>query len=291
MGRNNRVKKNDAVDMNFLVYNFYYDWLKLIAMNVFRWEDVPKSVDVRYLELTLFERGLAVYFNDVVLGNLTLPVNLSGTFDVYGVPKNYYAFSQTAYKNTELDSTNSVLIWNNYLRNATELTVQIFAGKLAKIDRTIDVNIDAQKTPLIVNCTESQRATMQIIQNNYMTNESFIWTDSALDGRNTIQVMKTESPFVADKLEVLKHNIFNDFLSVIGVENSNNDKKERLVADEVSSNYGIVEVDRNISLNTRQLAVDKINEMFGTDIKVSFNSDVQTLVNQGMSAMGIEGGY
>lgn len=283
MGKKNKQRPLNTVAQYFndISFLYYYNWLKLIALNVYKWENVPSSIDVRYLELTLFERGIAVYFNDIALGNIALPVNLSGQYDVYGIPQNYYAYSSASnYKNRELDNKNSVLIFNDYLFQPTENIVQLYANKLYELDRTIDVNVKAQKTPILVKSSEQQKLTMLNMINQYDGNEPFLYVADTYSGSGSgIEVFETKAPFVCDKLEVLKHNILNDFLTAIGVENSNNDKKERLVSDEIGSNYGLIEVSRNVRLNPRKEAVKKINEMFGTNIEVSFNSDVQTLVN------------
>lgn len=291
MTKNNKKRLTQAMVLNNATYSFYYNWLKLICLNVFRWENLPKSVDVRYLELTLFERGLACYFyEDKLEKMLCLPVNLTGRFGLYGVPIDYTAYSSAiSYSNSDLHENNSVLIWNNYLKTSGELTVQLFAEKLTNIDRTIDVNVNEQKTPIYVECSEQQRLTMLNQIQQYDRNEPYIWLDADKNGRGTTNVYKSDLPYVADKLETLKHSVFNDFLSAIGVENSNEDKKERLVSAEVQSGYGLVEVDRNIFLSTRQQAVEKINQMFPQEnpVKVSFNSDVKTLVNGASKAMGI----
>lgn len=292
MGRNkNKGLLADAYYMNDISYLYFYNWLKLIALNVIKWENLPSTIDVRFLELTLFERGIAVYFNDEVLKkDLVLPVNLTGKYDVYGIPSEYSAFATNGYSYKGLNEDNSVLIYNNYLMSPTELTVRIYARKLMNLSRSIDVNVSAQRTPVMVKCSDSQANTMKALILQYDGNTPFIFVDSKYNMEN-MEVLNTVAPYVADKLEALFHSTLNDFLVKLGVENSNEDKKERMVSDEVQSNYGIVEVDRNIMLTPRQNAVDRINEILGTDIKVSFNSDVHTLVNafKGENNIGEEG--
>lgn len=282
MGKNNKKvngRITDTTILNNMTFQYYYNWLKLIALNIVYWENVPDTIDLRYLELCLFEKGQAVFFKDDIMGHLALPVNLSGNFDVYGIPKNYYAYSSaTGYQNRDLNKTNSVLIFNNYLRTNSELVTQIYANKLYNIDRSIDVNVSAQRTPVMVGCSEQQKLTMRNLIADYDGNEPFIYLDNKID-LSGVKVFNTQAPYVADKLESLKHNILNDFLSNFGIENANADKKERMVTDEVNANYGLVEISRNIFLTPRNEAAAKYNKMYGTDIKVSFNSDLKTLIN------------
>jgi hypothetical protein len=274
----NRVTPAQATNQQTFVY--WYNYLKLISLNIIKWENVPDSIDVRFLELALTEKGSVVWFIDEILNEqLCLTVNLGGKFNVYGIPTNYYAYSPyTPYYNRDLTEKNSVLIFNNFLRQNNENIIQVFANKLYLVDRSVDVNVNAQRTPVIMSATNQQQLTIKNLTNQYDGNEPFIFTDNTID-LSSFKVWNTQAPFVADKLESLKHNILNDFLSTFGVENSNSDKKERMVADEVGSNYGNVEISRNIYLGARQIAVQKINKIFGTDIKVSFNTELRTLIN------------
>ena len=248
-----------------------------LALNVFEWENLPPTVDERFLELTLYKYGYCLYFNDEVIGNLALTCTIGGQLDVYSIPILRRAYAVNGY-NKLCKSSDSVLIFNNYLHTPTQLTIELFSRRLYEIERAIDVNVKAQKTPTAILATEQQRLTMQNLYMQYDGNEPFIFGDKNMD-LNGIKSIKTDAPFVADKLQILKHQIWNEALTFCGIENSNADKKERLVSDEVGSNYGNIEAQRNVMLNARRQAVEKINRMFGTNINVKFRSSLATLVN------------
>jgi hypothetical protein len=166
----------------------------------------------------------------------------------------------------------------------------MFAKRLYEIERSIDVNVKAQKTPVLVTASESQRLSMKQLYMQYDGNEPFIFGDKNLDFEG-MKAINTTAPFVADKLQVLKHQIWNEALTFCGIENSNQDKKERMVSDEVGGNYGNIEAQRNVMLNARRQACNKINNMFGTNIEVYFRSDLQTMVNvENVSRETIEDG-
>jgi hypothetical protein len=247
------------------------------AINMFEWRNLPPTVDERFLELTLYEKGYCLYFNDEVVGNLALTCTIGGMLDVYRIPTERRAFAVNGY-NKICTSQDSVLIFNNYLHTPTILTIELFARRLYEIERTIDVNVKAQKTPSLVLASEQQRLTMINLYMQYDGNEPFIFGDKDMEF-DGIKCLKTDAPYVADKLQVLKHQIWNEALTFCGIENSNQDKKERLVADEVGSNYGNIEAQRNVMLNARRQAADKINRMFGTNIEVGFRSNLNTMVN------------
>lgn len=275
MGR----KKNrwHSAQLNNQTYIDYYQRLMEFAINMFEWKNLPPTVDERFLELTLYEKGYCLYFNDEVVGNLALTCTIGGMLDVYRIPTERRAFAVNGY-NKICTSQDSVLIFNNYLHTPTILTIELFARRLFEIERTIDVNVKAQKTPTLVLASEQQRLTMKNLYMQYDGNEPFIFGDKDMEF-DGIKCLKTDAPYVADKLQVLKHQIWNEALTFCGIENSNQDKKERLVADEVGSNYGNIEAQRNVMLNARRQAADKINRMFGTNIEVGFRSSLNTMVN------------
>lgn len=270
--------KWQSAELNNNTFIDYYNRLKELALNVFEWKNLPPSVDERFLELTLYEKGYALYFDDEILGNLALTCTIGGQLDVYRNPIYRKAYASNGY-NLQRSAKDSVLIYNNYLRTPTDLSIRMFALRLYELERTVDVNIKAQKTPVLVLSSDEQRLTMKNLYMQYDGNEPFIYGDKNLDFAG-MTVLKTDAPFVADKLQIVKNQIWNEALTFLGIENSNQDKKERLVADEVGSNYGNIEAQRNVMLNARRQAVEKINRMFGTNIEVGFRSNLVTMVNR-----------
>lgn len=266
-----------SAELNNKTYSDYYNRLMELALNVFEWENLPPSVDERFIELTLYEMGYCLYFNDEIIGNLALTCTIGGQLDVYRIPLLRRAYAVNGY-NKMCSAKDSVLIFNNYLHTPTQSTIELFARRLYEIERAIDINVKAQKTPTLILSSEQQRLTMKNLYMQYDGNEPFIFGDKNLD-IDGIKSLKTDAPFVADKLETLKHQVWNEALTFCGIENSNQDKKERLVSDEVGSNYGNIEAQRNVMLNARKQAVKKINSMFGTNIDVHFRSNLATMVN------------
>lgn len=264
----------DSATLNNLTYMQYLQRLTELAISMFEWKNLPLTVDPRYIELHLFETGCMVYFNDDVLGNLCLDCIANGSFDVYGNPVMRRAYS--SYNNYQkiLDKDNSVIIWNNYMRTNSILDVKMFARRLYNIDRIIDVNANAQKTPVLVQGTEKQRLTLLNLYKEFDGNAPFIFGDKNLD-LNCLKVLQTGAPYVCDKLYQLKTQIWNEVLTYLGISNINIQKKERLITDEVTRNQGGTIASRYSRLESRRQAVEKINEMFGTNIEVNYREDFQ----------------
>lgn len=276
MGRKRGITDmfGDSATLNNLTYMQYLNRLTELAISMFEWKNLPPSVDARYLELHLFETGCMVYFDDDVLGNLCLDCIASGRLGVYGDPVLRRAYS--GYNNYQklLKESNSVIIWNNYLHTNSILDVKMFAKRLYNLDRIIDVNANAQKTPVLVQGTEKQRTTLINLYKEYDGNAPFIFGDKNLD-LNVLKVLQTGAPYVCDKLYQLKTQIWNEALTYLGISNINNQKKERLITDEVTRNQGGTIASRYSRLESRRQAVNKINAMFGTNIEVNYREDFQ----------------
>lgn len=268
----------ESLALNNLTYQQYINRLTELAISMFEWKNLPDTIDSRYIELRLFMNGSVVYFNDDVIGNLCLDMISSGNFDVYGNPilRRAYSF----YNNYQklLKPSNSVIVWNNYLRTNSILDVKMFAQRLYNLDRIIDVNANAQKTPVIVQGTEKQRLTLINLYKEFNGNAPFIFGDKNLD-ISSLKVLSTEAPYVCDKIYQLKTQIWNEALTYLGISNINIQKKERLITDEVTRNQGGTIASRYSRLESRRSAVKKINEMFGTNIEVNYREDFQEINN------------
>ena len=256
-------------------YKQYYNRLVELAISMFEWKNLPDSVDARFLELCLFVDGQAIFFYDEELGYLTLQNAMNGGFNVYRIPVNRRAYAVNGY-NRELNEKNSVIIFNNYLHTNSQLDAVMFAKRLYNLDRAIDVNANAMKTPIIIKCDETQRLTMLNLYKQYDGNEPYIFGDKSIN-TNAIQVFKTDAPYVADKLYQLKTQIWNEALTYLGISNINVQKKERLITDEVTRNQGGTIASRYSRLNARRDACKQINAMFGLDIWCDYREDYQTI--------------
>lgn len=248
---------DDSAILNNLTYLQYINRLTELAICMFEWKNLPASVDQRYLELHLFETGCMVYFDDDILGNLCLDCIANGRLGVYGDPILRRAYS--GYNNYQklLKESNSVIIWNNYLHTNSILDVKMFAKRLYNIDRIIDVNANAQKTPVLVQGTEKQRLTLLNLYKEFDGNAPFIFGDKNLD-LSALKSIQTGAPYVCDKLYQLKTQIWNEALTYLGISNINIQKKERLITDEVTRNQGGTIASRYSRLESRRQAVKKL---------------------------------
>lgn len=278
MGRKKYDIFDESMILNNLTYKQYLNRLTELAISMFEWKNLPDTIDDRYLELHLFETGCMVYFKDDVIGDLCLDCVVNGRLDVYGDPFIRRAYSSYNNYQKMLSYKNSVVIWNNLIHSNSILDVKMFAKRLYNIDRIIDVNVNAQKTPVLLQSTEKQRLTLINLYKEYDGNAPFIFGDKNLD-LNVLKALNTNAPYVCDKLYLLKTQIWNEALTYLGISNINIQKKERLITDEVTRNQGGTIASRYSRLESRRKAVKKINKMFGTNIEVNYREDFQQVDN------------
>lgn len=275
MGRVKNRQFWESASMNNYTFMQYYNRLLELSVSMFEWKNLPPTIDVRFLELALFSDGMAVFFKDDVLGCLALRTMIGGTLNVYQIPNIRTAYASNGYNKT-LDNENSVIIFNNLIHTNSMLDVEMFAKRLYNIDRIIDVNVNAQKTPVLITCDENQRLTMKNLYMKYDGNEPVIFGDKNLSA-NSLKVLKTDAPYISDKLSDLKARIWNEALTYLGISNINTVKKERMITDEVIINQGGTIASRYSRLEARRQACKQINEMFDLNIWCDYREDYQSI--------------
>lgn len=275
--------------MNNATYTDYYDRLKLIATSMFTWEgldDVAGTGASRFLELCLYGQGRACFVKDDKLGYLALNANPSDKLNVYQLPEKIQAWSVGYTKTFDFDDV--VFIMNNELMMPTRKTIELFAMRLYETESTIYVNLKAQKTPVLL---EGDKKTMLTLKNAYMQydgNMPFIFGSKTFELGSKLNALKTDAPYLINDLELHKHEVWNECLTFLGIDNANTDKKERLITDEVESNNEIIKYYLNCFYKTRKKACDEINNkyFYGEEvIKIKLNKDVLELLNEEESSI------
>ena len=260
--------KSIAADLNDRTFTDYYYRLMLIARSVFKWNNLPNGIDEKWIERYLFTEGNCLFFKDKEKGYIVTKCTPCDNLNYYDEPIKLKPYG-TNYIGTELvNNEECVLIRNNDCMLPTAPTIQLYALRLADTTRAIDVNINAQKTPVTIMTNQKTRLSLVNAYKKVTGNEPVIYVDKSLDMDN-IKVLNTEAPAVFDKLQLQKHNIWNECMSFLGINNANMDKRERLVADEVAANNDQIEISAQVMLKAREKACELINSVFKLETPIS----------------------
>lgn len=281
------MRKMSETDLAMLINNRtmqdYFDRLSLIATSIFTWEGLDEiGGDSRFLEQCLFKYGRACFIKDKELGYMTINANPSDKLNHYNLPVRINAWSVGYSKNYDFDDC--VYIMNNEMQLPTISTIELFALRLYEAERTIDVNIKAQKTPVLIEGDAKSMLTLKNLYMKFSGNEPFIFGNKNFNLDKALNVLKTDAPFIADKLQDYKHEVWNECLTFLGINNANTDKKERLVTDEVNSNNDLIKFYFNCFYKTRKKACDEINKKYFNgkeQVKIVINKDIEKLLMEG----------
>lgn len=299
MSKKNNLDFKISAFLNDQTLNDYLYRMKRIALSMFKWKNLPSSMDERYIEECLFFQGQCAFLYDDNYGYINLNATSSGDLNIYHLPTklNCYSFNYQktknvyyGFKNSEKNSDKCILVMNNYDRYPTSSSIELFAYRLYNAERTIDVNITAQKTPCMIIVDEKQRLLMENLYSQYNGNKPFIFGDKNQLQEGMIKAIDTKAPYVADKLSDYKKEIWNEFLMYMGINSLLIDKKERLVSDEANSNNEVTNYNLQSFLLPRQKACEQFNELFGLtgtekEISVELNSDLHNILKQEMSSI------
>ena len=261
--------KSVAQIANNMTFSYYYYKLTLIARALFAWKNLPNNMDDRWIEKYLFTNGKCIFYKDPVMGEMVAGFGQMSSINCYGDPTKVYPVAPNyVYSGEQLiNGENCYVIRNNDLMLPTFPTVRMYAFKLTNIDRAIDINIEAQKSPILVRCTDKQRLSLKNAINQRRDNEPVIYADNSFD-KDMITTLDLNPPLVFPDLQVQKHMVLNEVFTDLGINNANMDKRERMVANEVEANNEQVKASEDVMLKVRQEACKQINRIFGTNISV-----------------------
>ena len=262
------------------LFNNQEDYLnlksRLIALTIGRlhFEGLPEYIYEPFILKMIISNPETLFaYDDIADRYIWYPFTNNSRMNEYNIPFERRVTLQNVGYSRVFDDSNSIIFRSSLSGTPLIPIIEEYARKLFIISRTIDVNVNAQKTPVMVLCDEDQRLTFTNMMKQYAGNVPFIFGDKNIISENSFKVMDLKAPFVADKLFELKTNLWNEFLTFLGIYNVSINKKERLITDEVNRSMGGVLVARNDFIRSINESIDNINKKFGLDIKFYFGED------------------
>lgn len=254
---------------NWNTYQMYVRKLTMLAENVFEYKNLPEYIDLSYLNDILLKQGSIAFFKDEIMGVIALPYSPIGKLDIYGRPMKIMA---RAYNGTFFRSLNSdefVIMYDNTLRSSIYLDILQIAERISMNKRTIDVNIVQQRTPRIWKTNKDKERTIKDLSNNIDGFEENVLTYDTLD-IDEMQCVLAPAPFVADKINANLDKEWAEFYQLVGISHLQEQKKERLIIDEMNASQGGTIASRFSRFETRKRAIEEINKKFKTNIEVEY---------------------
>lgn len=257
--------------------------LSLLAETVFKWNGLPNGIDEKHLERYLFHEGRCMFYKDPRVGWIITKCADSGILNFYDEPTKLFPVATYAHEldlNAREPGNDCVLIYNNDYAYPTARTIMMYAARLTEIQRTIDINIHAQKTPVLIKASDKTRLSAKHIYDKWTGFEPLIITDKNLTDGVEMEVLNISAPIVFDKLSIEKNKLWNECMTFLGINNANMDKRERLVDDEVQANNEQIGYSAEVMLKSRQRAAEAMSKMCGSNITVELRRAQKPLLSE-----------
>ena len=244
-------------------YKLIYDRYKMLALNMFRWEGLPDTIKSRHIENSLYHNGLCIIINDENLGFISVPCNYGANLNINNEPTEVittgYNYIKTIKYMSDKEKDKCQLILNNDLGIGNKEYIEYFAQKMYEVDTVIRANINQQKYPWFIPCEPKLKNSIKLMFEKVDNLEPLILADKSIISEG-IQVLTTNTPYVADKLNEYKFELEREILTFLGL-NNNFEKKERLLTNEVDSNNQFIEANIEIQYKNRLIAQDYLNNI------------------------------
>ena len=269
MGRKRKPVINDNIERETVRLTKHY---QMLALNRYKWENLPNGIESRYIEEMLYDNGECAMFDHPDLGLCVLRSSSRENLNIYGEPTKLSLTGFNEHRTVMMDEC--VRIMNNDLALPTLPNIVYYARRMAEIDDIIMQNLRQQRVPYLFATDENNAFSMKSLYDRMYQGEPSIFIDKEmLKGEpENIMVIPTVAPYLVDKLQIQKQEMERELLTFLGINNTL-EKKERLIVDETNSNNQFIKMASDIGFKQRQLACEQINEMFGLNVRVIETQD------------------
>ena len=299
--RNNQDVISADILNNFTFIDFF-DRLKRVATSIFKWKNLPETMNERWLELCLFYKGMAGILKHDDYGIINTEASWSGNIDIYGLPTLVYCYSTSFFSEQRVrydgkvsieelskiygiqndNLKEAILVMNNIDMQPTFIAMELFAYRLYKVQRTIDINLDLIKKPFIIGCNEQDKLSMQKFMMDVENNQNMIFATADFDPSNSIKIFDLNVNNHVEELENEKRAILSEDLTTLGFNSILVDKAERLISDEGKKDNEFINYNLQYYWKQRKEACEQFNKLFKPEkeIEVVLNSDINNIIKQ-----------
>lgn len=276
------VRRNPVNAMQQMVYRLWESKIRELAISRFTWLGLPVEVSPRSLEYAIYQYGMAAFLpwtapEDVVSKYVTVGATPSGILDPQFEPTKFQLMGNVQLTGTVTDKE-CVPIYGSLERMPDSLTASVYARKLSRMDRTIEINTDNARQPRILRMNEDNKLGLENFNN--MLDEGTPVIKSGINLGDVVEVLDMGiDPKLFSEVSVAKQREFQMCLTLLGINNANTEKKERLVSDEARATEDVTNIIRQGNLNARRRAARMIRERYNLPVEVYYSNDPQAVIH------------
>lgn len=262
-------------------YDYWYFKLLNFCINMFEYENLPSGISTRDIEINLIMTGHAVILPKKD-GTLFTPLtNLFGydeyyqpTWAVFANPVVVTAKRYTIHEDCEVIYNNSLQDSIYYIKSDSGLSsfVSRYARQLADIESTINIyTVNSRLVSIPVSNSNSVIESLKAFFNNLSLGKRAFVTDSAIiENFRNVDINRTGIKDGVNDWLIARDKVLEQFFRDLGVRMTNQ-KKAQVNIDEVESNDQLLLISPDDMLKARQEGIERVNNMYGTDIQVRLN--------------------
>ena len=265
-------KKVDGV-MN-MSNEYYRRWMLKKLFGIFRFGGIPDNWDYDYIMTNLFLDG-KICITDTDLGVLPLQCGVTG-YNVFNHPSEVQIANPVLGTLRRTIDVDCALVKLQYTYDGVGYMLNRYATLLSMCDSAIAVNLMNSKVAFIARAQSKQQAnTFKKMYDIISGGEPFVVVNADTVQEDMIFYNHVKQNFVADDIQIVKRKIVNEFLTEIGINNANMDKRERLVADEVAANDDEVKTNVQHWLDNIREGLDAANRLYDMQLTIELRDYLQ----------------
>lgn len=255
------------VDPKSTTFFYYQRMLLRKAMSVFELTGCPENWDIDYVLEKIFVNGY-ICISDTAAGILPLECGISG-INVYNHPTTCIIANPVLGNFEKTIDEDCALVKLQYNYTGIMDIITHYATKLAECDASIAVNLMNSKVAFIGLVGSKQQAqSMKLMYDKIAQGEPAVFVRGDQINADNILYNHVKENYIASEVQRLKRQIMSEFLTEIGVNNANTDKRERLTDNEVEVNDHEIQLNSSYWLEQMREGFDKANILFGLSVKL-----------------------
>ena len=278
-----------------IIKNHFMKKFEIIALNLFEWKNLPDTIEERYIEKALFDKGLVCLVDDENFGEIVVGCNYSQNMNIWGEPTEVITSGYNYVKTFNIENTinttytrgveginSAIVCQNNDLALSTREILEYYVNKLVEVELSTFTNVYLQKFPFLINTTRDNEMTMKTLISKVDKGEPYIMYNKKIaDLSNAVDVFNLNVPFVADKLLQYRFETEREIYTLFGF-NNNFEKKERLLTDEVNSNNDFINCNIDSMFKKRKQFAELMNKKYGWNVQVKKRYKIQEVEDSGV---------
>lgn len=255
------------VDPKSTTFFYYQRMLLRKAMSVFELTGCPDNWDLDYVLEKIFVNGY-ICISDTAAGVLPLECGIAG-INVYNHPTTCIIANPVLGNFEKTIDEDCALVKLQYNYTGIMDIITHYATKLAECDASIAVNLMNSKVAFIGLVGSKQQAqSMKLMYDKIAQGEPAVFVRGDQINADNILYNHVKENYIASEVQRLKRQIMSEFLTEIGVNNANTDKRERLTDNEVEVNDHEIQLNSAYWLEQMREGFDKANKLFGLSVKL-----------------------